>query len=173
MLGARKQMEEIGFMKPGDQPYFYAGAPVHVLGFDKPPKGSIWDPVVPTAAFAGHLARAYAPGQDALLSGPMARTVHAGGVEKIYNLFGLLCALNAFALWRGEKDEHGCLLYLLVNDGTRKLAEDPIRLTDRIRMQPPAAAAARQAYEAAITAAVQSHLFDNGMYIEKTLVWER
>gem|GEM_PF-5370836 len=166
-------MEEIGFVKPGEQPYFHAGAPVLVLGFAEPPRGFVWDPVAPTQAFAGHLAKAYAPGQDALLTGPMARTVHAAGTRKVSNMFGLICAVNGFACWRDGLDEHGCRLYVLVNDGTRKLPEDPPCLTDLIKAAPPADAAARKAYEARIIKAVTAHLFDNASYIETATVWSR
>lgn len=172
MLGARRKMEEIGFMKPGEQPYFHAGAAVHVLGFAEPPKGTIWDPVTPSVVLAGHLARPYAPGEDALLSGPMARTVHVGGTERIYNLFGLLCGLNAFAQWRGAKDEHGCLLYVLINDGTRALPGEML-LTDLIEAEPPVSAQAREDYERRIAKAACAHLFDNAMYIETSLAWTR
>ena len=173
MLGARRKMEEIGFMKTGDQPYFSAGAPVLVLGFAEPPEGSLWDPIAPTTAFAGHLAAAYVPGEDALVSGPMARTVHAAGTRKVSNMFGLICSVNGFALWRDAKDEHGCLLYVLVNDGTRKLAEDPPCLTDLIKAAPPADEAERKAYEDRIVRAVAAHLFDNAMFIETSTVWSR
>lgn len=173
MLGARKKMEEIGFMKPGDQPYFYAGAPVLVLGFAKPPQGFIWDPITPSLAFAGHLAAAYVPGEDALLSGPMARTIHAAGTRKVSNMFGLICAVNGFTFWRDSKDEHGCLLYVLVNDGTRKLPEDPPCLTDLIKAAPPTDGAARKAYEGRIAEAVKAQLFDNTMYIETSTAWSR
>jgi len=173
MLGARKKMEEIGFLNPGEQPYFYAGAPVLVLGFADPPRGSIWDPIVPTLAFAGHLAKAYVPGEDVLLSGPMARTVHAAGTRKVANMFGLICAVNGFALWRDVVDEHGCRIHVLVNDGTRKLSEDPPCLTDLIKAAPPADASARAAYEARIADAARAQLFDNAMYIETSTVWMR
>jgi len=173
MLGARKRAEEIGFLKPGEQPYFHAGAPVHVLGFADPPKGTIFDPIAPTVAFAGHLAKSYAPGGDALLSGPMARTVHAAGTEKIFNLFGWICAVNAFSLWRAAPDEHGCRLYLLVNDRTRKLQDDPPCLTDLIKADPPASAQAKEDYERKISRAASAAVFDNVMYIEKSLVWSR
>ncbi|HJV32737.1 MAG TPA: hypothetical protein VJ694_01795 [Patescibacteria group bacterium] len=173
MLGARRKMEEIGFMKPGDQPYFYAGAPVFAMGFAEPPRGSIWDPISPTSAFAGHLAKAYVPGEDALLSGPMARTVYAAGTRKVTNMFGLICAVNGFAFWRDGLDEQGCLLYVLVNDGTRKLPEDPPCLTDLIKAAPPADAAARKAYEERVVRAATAQLFDNAMHIETSTVWSR
>lgn len=173
MLGARTKMEEIGFMKRGDQPFFYAGAPVFALGFAEPPRGSIWDPISPTLAFAGHLAKAYVPGEDAQLTGPMARTIHAAGTRRVANMFGLLCAVNGFALWRDARDEHGCLVYVLVNDGTRRLPEDPPCLTDLIKAVPPADAAARKAYEERVVEAAAAQLSDNAMYIETSTVWSR
>ena len=170
MRHARKQMEEIGFLKSGEHPYFQAGDPIHVLGFKTSPLGSIWDPLEPDVVLAGRLVQTYQPGADVLLSGPMARTVHARGTARIFNLFGLICATNAFTLWHDTPDTHGCRLYILVNDGTRKLPQDAL-LTDRIKTDPPFDPVARKAYAEQIVKAVRTHLFDNSSYIEKSLVW--
>lgn len=172
MLGARKKAEDIGFMRPGEQPYFYAGAPVLALGYAEEPRRDR-DAASPNAILAGQLEKAYVVGEDVLLSGPMGRTVQSSGVRAIDNLHGLICGLNAFALRRDSKDEHGCVLYLLVNDMTGRDAEVSICLTSLIFSAPPANEIERKSYEDNIEAAVMIQCISNSAYIETARIWTR